>query len=157
MIESKNKPKRIVSKIRYAFYIAQSLSLSLIGGMMLVCAAIGAILAFFSFIVPVIGDPPREPNPHKHVLPAYYLFGIAGGFSGGSLLSFWFGKRLLLQVKSLEPIVPSTRHNIEQLPPEKSLVRASSSQDAPPETILLRAAAPSVTPPEQLLRPIEPE
>jgi hypothetical protein len=59
-----------------------------------------------------------------------------------------------MAVEKIEKSLPPSRHCIEQLPAEETLLRASTEPTEGQEKVLLRAATGSAeTPPEQLLRP----
>lgn len=60
------------------------------------------------------------------------------------------------QAKTIEPVVPLTRHNAGDLPEDESLVRASEEPPTHQADVLLRAAQGNrETPEEQLLRPVK--
>lgn len=74
-----------------------------------------------------------------------------------SLYLMGCGERNIGKARHMEALAPCTRHNINLLPEQQSLVRASMPTPENPSNALLRAASSHLTdPPEQLLRVRDP-
>src|SRR5262249_39143860 len=92
-----------------------------------------------------------EP-PHGYAYAAFpLLFTLLCGF--GAWAMYTIGVAASRRAENLEPLVPPTRQNIELMPVEETLVRASQEPTEGEGKVLLRAAtATDETKPEELLR-----
>lgn len=136
---------KIVPKSHYLDILAKSGVLTLLSSLSIAASillAVGDVLVWRAWI----GFPDYAgENSRWFVLLA---------FASISLLAL--GLRTKRRVETAEPVRPLTRHTVNHIPAEESLVRASEEPLAGQEKILLRAAkANEETPAEQLLRPSE--
>jgi hypothetical protein len=149
MTEPKPQKKRVVSKSEYAAHLARKTTFKTGSTMMSVGGGIIVTLALVGYWVtlPILRDQPSWLT--ILFLLAWPLICIAG-----VMWCIREGAALNKQAEEVEPLLPPTRHNIEQLPAEETLVRASTEPIHEQEKVLLRAATGAEeTPPEQLLRP----
>jgi hypothetical protein len=156
MTEEEKPKKRVVSKSKYVAYLVKKTAF--LGGSVLL--GIGGLCSIALTILCV----PLAYIIHSN--PDSDFAGIKGEFARGLIIfmiTLWVVVSSLLtmgavaagkKVKKMEPVLPPTRQNVEQLPAEDILVRASTEPIQEQEKVLLRAATGAEeTPPEQLLRP----
>jgi hypothetical protein len=133
---SEKPQKRLVSKGRYAWLMAVRAVLVSIA---LVCILIGLFFTRLWLLMPhsIQGEPTCT-------------VGILASICGGTyFLSF----RLFKKERTIERVLPITKHTTSFLPPKESLVRASDMPPSHQQAELLRAAQMChETPPEELLR-----
>jgi hypothetical protein len=140
---------RVVSKTRYLRYLSQKAVLWAAGtslfllGVMGVMACVGALIACLTLANPYpLWSIPNIGVSVVCLLPVALCVLLAR--SGISQMD---------RAERLEPLVPLTRQNAEQLPAEQSLVRASSEPAEQQQAVLLRAAGSDTqTPAHELLR-----
>jgi len=135
---SEKKPRRVVSKAKYAKVQARRIYewIGLIYSSVVAVLLIGGV--FYTWV-------------HHHSMPkilgGLYCLSLAG-------VMYFAIRSKIKQMRTAEPVVPLTRANIVHLPASDSLVRASSEPVHDQQTELLRAAVEAqATPAEQLLRP----
>ena len=129
---SADETPQLVSKGRYLWVMtgrtaagSAALFLSLLGGIVLLFAAIGSLSSMVD--------------------------SASNGLIAAVLLAAAF---CLARTKNrIKPVMPITRHTVDLLPPKESLLRAANSPPSQPQTELLRAAKyGEATPSEELLR-----
>jgi hypothetical protein len=143
------KRKRVVTKLEYVAYLAGKTTLNS-GSFLLWCG--GVLLAVIAVLCGMITlYLLATPNTWIGALGALFLTLILGG---GAWLFIQAGMGAGSIAEEMEPVLPPTRRNIEQLAAEETLVRASTEPTVEQKQVLLRAATGTdQTPPEQLLRP----
>jgi hypothetical protein len=148
MTEPKPPNKRVVSKPKYVAYLAQKVTLTTVSSTILVCGMMLILCAFLRM---------GRTLDSTRIGWNTNVFNMLCCALGGWLL-LRYGMALDNRTDEIEPVLPSTRENVKQLPAEETLVRASTEPTQQQEKVLLRAAtAGAETPPEQLLRPDAPK
>jgi hypothetical protein len=140
------KRKRIVSHPEYLAYLARKTTLR--SGMF--ASGIGFYTCLMLTILCVLGSIICLCTAKDSM--GFFLLGagILGETTYALFLATMFAKE---KAESLEPVTPLTRQNIEHLPAEETLVRASREPTEGQEKVLLRAAtATDETAAEELLR-----
>ena len=133
---------RVVTKARYATYLANKTALRAAGTVLLVVSMLAAVMSARYFLLTGLAMSMGLWGP-----------GIGRSFNL-AILSFStgvLGTTLHICASAIRPVVPLTRHTVMQMEPDETLVRGSSP---PPESVnatLLRGA-PSGTQPDLLLR-----
>jgi hypothetical protein len=143
MTEPKPPKKRIVSKSKYVVHVAAKTTLEF-GGTLLGFGG-HALLGVTWVCIIMLFLRPEDWS---------FLIIVALG-SGWGAWAFLRGATQTEYISSkIPPVLSPTRQNIEQLPAEETLVRASTESTVEQEKTLLRAASRAEqTPPDQLLRP----
>ena len=143
------KHRRVVSKPEYLAHHAGKVTLHL---GTIVCG-LGAILfgtlAFMSGLASLflMFDPVS-----RSFAVGFLVVTVILGFGTWLLIQGAIGANHIAE--EMTPVVPHTRHAIEQLPTAETLVRASSAPVQDQEQVLLRAAQPvEESAPSELLRP----
>jgi hypothetical protein len=153
MTNSSKPRKRVVSKGQYISYLAKKAGLSSVSGLLFCSGLMGLLLAGCGLLASVLmlfGSASPGSDLPISLIWASLSIGVA------SLLVERIGFEGIKEAQKMTPVLPLTRHNVEQLPEPESLVRASSEPAAEQCDVLLRAAHPGQeTPAEQLLRPLE--
>jgi hypothetical protein len=153
MTDSSKQRKRIVSKEQYITYLAKKAGLSSVSGLLFCSGLMGLLLAgcgLLASVLTLFGSASSDSDLFISLIWASSSIGVI------SLLVGRIGFEGIKEAKKMTPVLPLTRHNVNQLPEPESLVRASAEPPAEQSDVLLRAAQPGQeTPAEQLLRPLE--
>lgn len=141
----RRRQRRVVSKARFAAYLASKGAYRGLGYVMLlagICAGI-LLIGLICITIPLLGDP----------MSAAFcvLIAILGGFTR---LSCLIARRALQHASAMQPLAPLTRRTAADLPARECLVRASEEPVRESETELLRVVPRGLDEhPEELLRP----
>jgi len=95
-------------------------------------------------------------NGLHHQDPTYRASIMQCGFGCwiGAALTIWYATLLFRDTRRIEPVALITKHNVQELPVDETLLRGSHRPTAEPQDELLRATGQkSETPSDQLLRP----
>lgn len=126
--------RKLVSKGVYVRTVGKKIGLFSFSGMLL---CLGLFLTLCTLI-----------SLYLALAPLIVFFGITAGFA------FWHTGRSFIRAGKIERVQPITNRTSHLLPPEESLVRASSMPSNSLSSELLRAARTDpTTPADELLRP----
>jgi hypothetical protein len=147
MTEQKQSKKRVVSKSKYGLYL---MGKTWLGYVSIVLSIVGSLFILFTVWCAMIAYVNYGTVQFASAIVDLLVCGFVSAMlvAGATAASRVVGK--------IEPVLPETRQNIQQLPTEETLLRASQEPTEGQEKVLLRAAITTTeTPPEQLLRPTD--
>lgn len=137
--------RRPVPLAQYLRYLGNRTALFSTGGAMTLMGAAGLLLIGLFVVSPTRCDL-LMPACSTWPLLLLLLFPISLSLMG-------WGERTIGRARHMEALAPWTRHNIDLLPDQHSLVRASMRTSEKPAAVLLRPSGAAISdPPEQLLR-----
>lgn len=143
------KRKRVTSYREYVSYLAHKVTLE--SGMILFYT--GSILFAIAAILGIVGTLALLVHPNWRMACIIPLIStLITGFCTWAL--YMLGSEAGKSAARIEAVIPPTRQNIEQLPVEETLVRASQAPAVGQKMILLRPVSASTEKAQQeLLRP----